>query len=800
MADDERDPHDAEASADAHETPEADASADDTTEFAHDENPSDDEVREPGDDRAHASAGAGTGAGAGVAAVRRTPGQVVLSVLKWFGIVVLALAVLGVGTFAAVYATTPIPDPNRDFQTNVSTVYYRDGKEQMGTFVVQNRESIPYSEMPDTVTQSVVANENETFWTDSGISIPGMARAVVSALGPGDTIGGSTITQQYVKVLYLTQDKTITRKLTEIIIALKVGQDLPKEKILEGYLNTVYFGRGAYGIQAAAKSYFGVDAKDLNLQQGISLASIINSPNNLDPARGEKQAADLLERYQYTINQMVKLGHMTEAQKGEIYTTLPEFPKLQTDSRFGGPKGHLLQMVQDELKRAGFSEDQVNGGGLQIVTTVDQRLQDAAVKAAQGLRSRIASAQRQDPLHYHAALASTDTQTGAILALYGGQDYTSDFRNWATTPRPTGSTFKPWALVAGLRDGATLSDRFNGNEFTPRGERRPITNAGGTDYGPVTLEKATTSSINSAYVDMVMQMRDGPAKVAKAAEDAGITTAPKDPRQLVPSIPLGFAEVSPLDASRGLATLVNEGKRSNPHIVAEVKNLRGETLYQAPVAAEQAIEPNVARNAVHALTGVVEDGTARSVAALGHQIAGKTGTYYDSERRETKATWFIGSTKQISTAVMLVAGDQGTGNLGRTVYGSTYTAPGWLEYMRVAMSGLPKERFPGPVRQRGSGRFSAPPAPAPRPTTNAPATTRAPATSASAAPSTSQPPTSAPPSSEPTTSAPQPTTQAPTQAPTREPAPSASAPPTTRAGASTRPTGRENSPDPGTRP
>ncbi len=689
---------------------------------------------------------------------KKTPGQRVLAVFKWIGIVAVVLAVIGAGVLGAVYATTTIPDPNKDFQTNVSTVYYRDGKEQMGTFIVQNRVSISYEDMPQYVKDALVAAENETFWTDPGISVPGLIRAVMSAVGPGDTIGGSTITQQYVKVLYLTQEKTLTRKLTEIIIALKVGQDESKQRILEGYLNTVYFGRGAYGIQAAAQAYFGKDAKELNLQQSIALVAIINSPGNLDPARGDKQRADLLERYQYTINQMVRTGKMTEAQKAEIYTTLPDFPRLDNESRFGGPKGYLLKMVQEELGAAGFSDALINGGGLQIVTTVDLAAQEAAVKAAQNTATKASTPKKLDPLTLHPAIASLDVKTGGIIALYGGPDYTSetDSRNWAITPRPTGSTFKPWALVAGLRDGASLSDTFNGNQFTPKGESKPITNAGGGNYGPVTLTKATTSSINSAYVDLVQQMANGPQKVIKAAEDAGLTNHGWTP---VLSIPLGFGEVSPLEAARGLATLTNGGKRTTPHIVAEVKDAQGRSLFKPVDRQDQTIEADVARNAVAALTDVTQSGTGRTVSSLGVDVAGKTGTYYVSEADETRASWFIGSTAQISTAVVFTAGPQGTGNLDKYVsgfYGSGFPASTWLEYMKVAQKGLPKVSFPDATRTTSSGKFSAPPVPV--------TPTAAPTTAAPSADDRSPAPTPTP---EPTrttrTPTPQPSTSNPGQ-------------------------------------
>lgn len=638
-------------------------------------------------------------------------------ILAWLVGIGLALGLLAALAFGLFYATTPIPNPNADFQTNNTHVFYADGSTELGTFAVQNRETIPLEAMSQYAQDAVVASENATFWEDSGISIPGMFRAVQTALTPGESaVGGSTITQQYVKVLYLTQDRTIARKLNEIVIALKVSQEVSKEDILAGYLNTVYFGRGAYGIQAASQAYFGVNAADLTLPQAIALTAIINSPNNLDPARGERQTADLLERYQYTINQMVAEGKMTEAQRDEIYTTLPEFPERASDSRFGGPNGFLLKMVQDELTAAGLEDSQISGGGLRIVTTIDPAAQQAAIDAAQRQAERIASAQRQEASFYHPAIASLDNATGGIVALYAGPDYTSttDSRNWATTARPTGSTFKPWALVAGIRDGATLQTRLNGNQFTLPGESRPISNAGGRDYGPVTLQQATTNSINSAYIDLVVQMEDGPQKVIQSAEDVGIHNPGWQP---YPSIALGVGEVSPVDAARGLATLVNDGQRTTPHIVASATDLTGELIYQATIAPEQTVETDVAQTAVAALTGVVNDGTARSVRALGYPVAGKTGTYYISATQETRATWFIGSTKQISTAFVLTAGPEGTSNLGRNTYGSTYAAQGWLEYMRTAMQGKERIRFPDAPRRTASGDFSAIPVPtSPRPT------------------------------------------------------------------------------------
>lgn len=641
---------------------------------------------------------------------QRSVGQKIGRFAFWSGVTLLILGALGLAAFAIILARTPIPDPNKDFQTNVTTVYYADGKTPIGTFAVHNRVSIPLSEMPQHAKDAIIAAENASFWTDPGISVSGLTRAVISAVRPGDTVGGSTITQQYVKVLYLSQDKTVTRKLKELVIALKVGKDVPKEQILEGYLNTVYFGRGAYGIQAAAKAYFAKDARDLDLAQSVALVSLVNAPNLLDPAKGEKQAADLLERYQYTLHEMVTNGFITEAEKAEIYSKLPKFPKIKKDSRMGGQKGFLLTMVREELTSKGFEEAQIDGGGFKIISTFEKAAQDGAVQAAQNSAKAAAAERGKDWKQLHPAIASVDTATGGVIALYGGRDFVDDTRNWATTARETGSTFKPWALVAALREGFGLDAQFDGSQFDDGAGR--INNAGGRNYGSVSLIKATTSSINSAYVDIVRQIPDGPNQVIKAANDAGIPTAAGwDPTL---RIALGNPMVSPLHAAAGYATLANGGVRNDPHVVKEMKDADGAIIYKATPEQTQSIEDWVAQDATYALTNVTTSGTGRAVSSLGHEVAGKTGTKYDSVHRRTVASWFVGYTKQVSTAVMFVAGDSGVENLddfSSGFYGSNYPARTWLATMQVIMSGKEQLRFEGPSGHESTRKSTSSPKP-----------------------------------------------------------------------------------------
>ncbi|MFT4295938.1 MAG: transglycosylase domain-containing protein [Micropruina sp.] len=609
----------------------------------------------------------------------------------WLGVAILALAVAGGTVLGVAYSTVKLPDPNADFQTNTSFVYYKDGKEKIGNYQIQNRQTLPYAKIPQNVKDAIVAGENRSFWTDPGISIPGMVRAAISVVRGEDVVGGSTITQQYIKVLYLTQDKTYTRKLTEILLAAKMGNELSKEQILEGYLNTVYFGRGAYGVEAASQAFFGKPVAKLSDQEAIALTAMANDPGRLDPSRGEKQAADLLERYQYTINGLVEMGKLTEAQKSAIYFKLPKFPKVERDSQFGGPKGYLLNMVQDELRAKGFTDEQIDGGGLKIVTTFDAKAQEAAVEAAQTITSQTAGGNAKKIRNLHAGLASIDVETGGVLALYGGPDYLKG-RNWATTPRPTGSTFKPYALGTALSQGFTLNDVFNGSSFVPPGGTRPVRNAGNREYGRVTLQQATTNSINTAYVDLETNMKDGPQKTLEFAQEAGLPKAGGwDP---VSVLPLGIPEVSPLSQATGYATFARGGKYVPTHVVAEVKDASGATLYRSDAKAEQTIDRDVANDVAYALTHVVQDGTASRAGGMGFPIAGKTGTYYNRAANggaATQACWFVGMSKQISTAVMFVAGKDGTDDLDKIYprfFGGGPPLSTWMSYMRVAQKGL----------------------------------------------------------------------------------------------------------------
>lgn len=637
----------------------------------------------------------------------RTRKQKVLRFFKWALIGVLSLALVGGIGVGVLYATTSIPDPNADFETNTTTLYYSDGKTVLGQLSIQNRQSIPYSQMPQSIKDAVVSAENRTFWTDPGISFTGILRAAWGLVTNKEiTGGGSTITQQYIKILYLTSKQTFDRKAKEITLAVKLSNERSKEEILEGYLNTIYFGRGAYGIQAAAHAYFNTTADKLTVQQSAVLASVLNAPAYFDPDGGAANVKRLTERYHYVLDGMVEAGQLTAAERA-TYDTLPKFPDVPVDSTYGGPEGFLIKMVEAELSAAGMSDAQVQGGGLKIITTFNKTDQDAAVKAAQAATAKAAKEAGKSASGLHAAIASVDTSNGEVLALYGGADYVKNSRNWATTARATASTFKAFATIAALRGGFTLTSQFRGNQFTPNGDSTSVRNASGTNYGTVSLKKAVTYSINTAFVDMTQQLPNGPAAVIKAANDAGVPTGvgwDENNR-----IALGTAEASPLAMANAFATFANDGTYNAAHVVKQVQDSSGTVVYKPKVDTNNAISVQDARTVTQAMETVVEDGSGATVDTSGHTAAGKTGT--GAVTNKTVTSWLVAYTKQISTAVMFVAGDDGNGNLDnyRTpgdawFYSSGYPASTWSQYMSTAMKNLPNEEFTGPTSSSATRR------------------------------------------------------------------------------------------------
>ncbi len=626
-------------------------------------------------------------------------------ILKWVGLLMLAGFLLGVAAFAYGYAATDIPNPNEDFETQTTIVYYADGKTELGRFAEQNRTSISLSEVPQHVQDAVIAAEDRTFYTNKGIDPKGILRAAFSNARGNATQGASTITQQYVKIYYLSSDRTITRKVKEAFLSLKLQRTQSKSEILQGYLNTIYFGRGAYGIQAAAQAYFDKDAKDLTVREGAALAAVLNSPENYDPADGKDAEDRLFSRYQYVLNGMGEEEMLPVDVADQAAQRLPKFPKQKIQDSYGGQRGHMLTLVKKQLRAQGFTDSEIEGDGLRVTTTFTRK---AMVAAEAAVREQAPKGLKE----LHVGVASVDTRTGALRGMYGGQDYLKSQINWAVAGGSPGSAFKPFALAAGIKDGFALKSTFQGNSpYTfPNGTQ--VVNEGpgdGNDYGErIDMITGTAESVNTAYIDMTMSMEKGPQKIVDTAVDLGV---PEDASGLEPTsgVSLGSATISPIDMANAYATFADNGVAKNWFVISRVTSQDGEELYKEPTKTTRALEEDINSDVSYALQQVVQQGTGGNAQAIGRPAAGKTGTATNNNDA-VSSSWFVGYTPQISTAVMYVRGD-GNDNLscvqpqgkvctpGYLVpyFGAEYPTKTWAATMTRIMDGVEVESFPPPA-------------------------------------------------------------------------------------------------------
>ena len=603
--------------------------------------------------------------------------------------------VAGSTLFVLAYFTVDIPNPNDFVNTQSTIIQYSNGSE-IGRIGAQNRTIVPLAKMPLHLRQAVLAAENRNFYSEHAFSFSGFARAVidnVKTLGRGG--GGSTITQQYAKTAFLTQERTITRKIKELVIAIKLENQLSKDQILENYLNTIYFGRGSYGVETAAQQYFNRSAKQLNLAQSAVIASILRSPGFYDPQYSENNMKRLQARFQYVLDGMVKAGWVDEAKAKS--TKFPTIMPGTSEGWLSGPKGYLIEMVRAELVKRGFTDDQLMKGGLIVKTTFDQKAQTSAVAAVAKLTPKGA------PENLHIGLVAIRPGTGEIIALYGGADYVKRQLNDATQSIAlAGSTFKPFALAAGLEAGIPLTSMWNGDSpqfFDDAGKPYEVNNYGDEGWGQVSLLTATSHSINTIYVPLGIKV--GPDRVVDVARRAGIPDSVA--MMPTPSVVLGAASPHVIDVAVAYATFASNGVYAAPWFITEVNGSNGGVLYQAASPSPNTVfSKEVMADLTYGLQEVVKNGTATfGTAGLGRPAAGKTGT-----SEQNASAWFAGYTPQLSAAVAMFRDDatqtlNGIGGLN-SVTGGTFPAKIWTAFMKGALKGDPVLSFPKPVNIGGT--------------------------------------------------------------------------------------------------
>lgn len=603
---------------------------------------------------------------------------------KWFLGVIGAVLVLGVAAFAYLYAITDIPEPESIAISQNTTVYYADGTTEIGTFSEQNREIIDCSVLPEYVGDAVVSSEDRTFYTNRGIDFVGIARALWNNITTGTRQGGSTITQQYAERYYLGDTTTYLGKLREAVLAVKITQTQDKDEILCNYMNTIYLGRGAYGIQAAAQAYFDKDAADLTISESALLAGIIPSPSTWDPAVDADQAEARFER---VIGIMEEDGYITADEADEA--TMPETIEYTVSNAYAGTNGYLLQMVRDELVDSGsFTAEDLDTGGYSIITTIDKDKQDlmySVVSPTQnGMEGTI-----PDGMEFGGI--SVDAQDGSIIAVYAGEDYLTQQLNHATQSQyEIGSTMKPMALLGAIQEGVSLDTLFNGN--SPRtydGITTSVANFNNVSYGWINLYQATANSVNTVYMDI--QEKLGTERIAEIATTAGAESDDLDGSN--PFTVLGNNALTTADVARMYATIANQGQRSTLHIVSNVQNSDGEDLYRAPTSTEQVFDANDCALVAEAMTGTVQYGTATEAQAVGHTLAMKTGTANDGF-----AASAVGYTPSVVSVFAMWYPDD-DGNPQEIPSFGGYTSSGYpvhlfTEYMTEALAGTENEEFP----------------------------------------------------------------------------------------------------------
>ncbi|MGW4564240.1 transglycosylase domain-containing protein, partial [Streptomyces sp. NPDC004561] len=654
------------------------------------------------------------------------------------------VAVAGIG-----YAMVSVPNVAQTATAQNNVYYWSDKSVMVATGGEINRQIINYSDIPKEMRYAVISQENKTFETDSGVDPTGIARAVLNMARGGQTQGGSTITQQYVKNAMLNdQSQTLTRKFKEIFVAIKVGATVPKPQIMAGYLNSAYFGRGAYGLQAASRAYFNKDARDLDPGECAFLSAMLKGATYYDPAGAtsldpaatpDANKKRALAQMQDTLDKMVKYGHLDATERAK-YTALPKWQNPRSNSRLSGQIGYLVDLAKSYLvnnsDKTGITADKLQQGGYRIYTTFDKKKVKALEVAVTNVQKTNIKPKLRPKTDTHVQFggASVDPTSGAIKAIYGGEDATKHFTDNAdSTGAQVGSTFKPFVLAAAMKwgvrnphlgpeqaqDERTVASpqslysgknklkikQWDGSVWTDKeGKEWLQTNDGNESVGnapnyKIDLREAMRLSVNSAYVQLGMDV--GLDKVKETALDAGILEGSLADSNF-PSFSIGTSDPSAIRMAGAYSTFAASGKQNDPYSVDRVENKDG-VVYTHKMTPKDAFEPNVANNVTDVLKTVVDKGTGTNAQLPGREVAGKTGTTDGN-----KSAWFVGYTPQLSTAISMFRLDDNANNKARTflemygtggqkkIHGASFPAEIWHDYMAEALNGAPVQNFPTP--------------------------------------------------------------------------------------------------------
>nr|WP_143336676.1 transglycosylase domain-containing protein [Corynebacterium pacaense] len=592
------------------------------------------------------------------------------------------------------YIVVDVPEPEELVSPQVSQIYAADGETELARVVPPegNRQMVSLDKVPDAVSNAVLAAEDREFYTNPGFSITGYARAALGVItGDASAGGGSTITQQYVKKAVVGDERSIMRKAKEFVYSAKMANEWSKDEVLEAYLNTVYFGRNAYGVQAASQAYFGKPVEELGPAEGAVLAASIQRPSELDPWTNPEEAKS---RWAYVLDGMVDIGAITEAERAQATypdTVDPANNRAYTEA--SGTNGLIKNHVMAELSDVGITSEDVETRGLQITTTIDPVAQQGAVDA---VRDQLAN--QAD--NVRAALVSVDPGTGAVRAYYGGEDAAGwDFAN---APLQTGSTFKIFGLAAALQQGIPLSQVYSAAPVTVG--NMVINNVPGFNCGACSIADALKYSHNTSFIRLQQDLENGPQDTADMAHALGIPRSlPGIPATLTENgatpydgIILGQYESRVIDMATALATVADEGVWHETHFVQRVETISGEVLYEKePSEGERRASAKVTENLLDAMAPIAAYSNGNNLAG-GRPSAAKTGTTQLGDTGNNKDAWMIGATPQLATAVWVGTEDNSPllTQWGGNMYGSNVPASIWKQTMDTALENDAIEEFP----------------------------------------------------------------------------------------------------------
>jgi penicillin-binding protein 1A len=571
-----------------------------------------------------------------------------------------------------------------NFQPVLGTRVYDDNDDLITELHAERRIFVPLAQIPQTLRDAVIATEDHRFYSHWGLDPIGIARAIVQNYRRGRIVeGGSTITQQLTKVLFLTPDKSLERKLKEAVLALELERRYTKDRILEMYLNQVYFGHGAFGVEAAARTYFGKSVSELDVREAALLGGLPRAPTSYSPFE-HPEAATL--RREIVLRRMAEFGVLDDAEAKRLARTdlglIPPERRRTTGQYF-------LEYVQQVLETR-YGADLVFKGGLNVYTTLNPWMQLAAEEAIRnGLKALETRTARGRPgEHPEGALVTIEPQTGYVKAMVGGYDFfRSEFNRAVQARRQPGSAFKPFVYVAALEAGYTPASIIedspvtypvgrNGNVWKPENYDRQF-------RGPTTLQQAVEDSIN--VVTIKLQESLGIGRTIQVARRFGITS----PLTADLTLALGTSDLSLLELTSAYSAFGNQGTWMPPTAVRYVTDAEGRLLEEHVPEGREAVSPEHAYVITHMLKGVVERGTGQGAKVLNRPVAAKTGTTNDYSN-----AWFIGYTPHLATGVWV--GYDRPRSLGRDETGSRVAVPIWTSYMQKVLGNNPKEDFPVP--------------------------------------------------------------------------------------------------------